>query len=278
MRKLLLILVCCAWACAKPVVSASIIPIGNFIEIISGNTVEINIVSGSNPHSFEPKADQIAKLSKSEMFFAIGIEFEKIWLPKFQKQFANLNIVDVSKNIQKISFDHEGHDHDDHDHEGLDPHIWLDPILVKTMALNITKALSEQFPQNASMYEANLAKFSAQIDEIDKTAKSKFANLKSRKFIVYHPSWGYFAKRYDLQQIAVEIDGKEPKPANLANLIKEAKEHNVKIIFVSPHFSQKSARLLASQSGASVVAIDELPKNWLDNMKTTINSISKALK
>lgn len=290
MKKIFLLLICCAWAWAKPVVSVSIAPMANFIEIIAQDTVEINVVAGANPHSYEPKPEQIAKLSKSEAFFSIGIEFEKVWLPKFEKQFVNLTIVDVAQNIQKMRLEHDhhddehcthkdcDHDHYDHGEDGLDPHIWLDPILVKTMVKNITKALIEKYPQNAEIYTTNSDKFIKQIDEIDKTARNEFANLKSRDFIVYHPSWGYFAKRYNLNQIAVEIDGKEPKPANLANLIKEAKEHNIKIIFVSPHFSQKSARILANQSGVSVVAIDELSKNWLENMKTTINSISKALK
>nr|MBP3724875.1 zinc ABC transporter substrate-binding protein [Campylobacter sp.] len=282
MNKIFLLAFCCAVAWTKPIVSASIAPIGNFVEIISQNTVEINIVASSNPHSYEPRPEQIAKLSKSELFFAVGVEFEKVWLPKFEKQFKNLIIIDTAKNIQKIHLNHDDDDDDDHhenhDHSGLDPHIWLDPVLVKTMAENIALALSDKFPQNAEIYATNLNKFKQQIDEIDKMAKDSLSNLKSRDFIVYHPSWGYFAKRYNLNQIAVEIDGKEPKPADLANLIKKAKEHNAKIIFVSPHFSQKSARLIAQQSGAVVAAIDELPKNWRENMEQIINSISKALK
>lgn len=282
MNKIFLLVLCCVVSWAKPIVSASIAPIGNFVEIISQNTVEINIVASANPHSYEPRPEQIARLSKSELFFAVGIEFEKVWLPKFKEQFKNLIIIDTAKNIQKIYLNHhddsDHHEHENHDHSGLDPHIWLDPILVKTMAENIALALSDKFPQNAQIYATNLNKFKQQIDEINKIAKDKLSNLKSRDFIVYHPSWGYFAKRYNLNQIAVEIDGKEPKPADLANLIQKAKEHNAKIIFVSPHFSQKSARLIAEQSGAVVEAIDELPKDWQENMEKTINSISKALK
>ena len=149
--------------------------------------------------------------------------------------------------------------------------------MVKTQADNIAKALIEKFPQNAKLYEENLAKFKASLDELDGFIKNELKDVKTREFIVYHPSWGYFAKRYNLEQIAIEIEGKEPKPAELKELIEEAKEHGVKVIFVAPQFPTKAANLIAKETGSKVVMIDQLPENWLAEMKKTAEIFAKSL-
>lgn len=149
--------------------------------------------------------------------------------------------------------------------------------MVKVQAKNIAAALSEKYPENKALFEANLAKFEAQLGELDGFIKSTLANVKNREFIVYHPSWGYFAKRYDLEQIAIEVDGKEPKPAELKELIEEAKEHGVKVIFVAPQFSKKAAQTIAKESGASVVEIDQLPLDWDAELRKTAQIFAKSL-
>lgn len=174
--------------------------------------------------------------------------------------------------------DHEAHEeHHHHHHDGLDPHIWLDPILVKTQAKTIADALIKAFPKNKDLYSKNLDKFIANLDSLDKFIENELKNVKNRSFIVYHPSWGYFAKRYNLVQIPIEIEGKEPKIADLTELIKEAKEENIKVIFVAPQFSKKSANLIAKETNASVVEIDQLPQNWEESMKQTAIVFAKSL-
>ncbi|MBE3021701.1 MULTISPECIES: metal ABC transporter solute-binding protein, Zn/Mn family [Campylobacter] len=270
---------------AKPIVTASILPTKYFIEQIAQDTVTVNVMvsKGADPHTYEPKPKQMQELEKSEIYFAVGTEFEEVWLKRFTKTFKNLKIAHTDEGIKKISMvnEHEHHHehgpHCDHDHGGLDPHIWLDPVLVKAQANNIAKVLLETFPQNKELYEQNLAKFQAKLDALDKKISDLLKDTKNRKFIVYHPSWGYFAHRYDLEQIAIEIEGKEPKPAQIAELIEEAKEHNVKVIFVAPQFSQKAAKLIASQINANVVSIDQLPLEWEEEMKKTAEILAKSL-
>ncbi|MBR8461312.1 zinc ABC transporter substrate-binding protein [Campylobacter sp. faydin G-105] len=301
MRKIFTLLVLgTALAFAKPIVTASILPTKYFIEQIAGNTLEVNVMvgTGADPHTYEPKPKQMKDLEVSKLYFAVGIEFEDTWLERFSKAYKNLKIIKTDDGIEKIAMsdehDHEHHDHKcdmhhDHDeeghdhghhhhhHGGLDPHIWLDPILVKTQVRNIANALIAEFPQNAKIYEQNLVKFNAKLDELDKFIADKLANVKSREFIVYHPSWGYFSKRYNLEQIAIEVEGKEPKPAQIAELIEEAKEHNVKVIFVAPQFSQKSAKLIAAQAGAKVSELDQLPLDWYNEMKKTAEILAQSL-
>ena len=296
---------------AKGQVSVSILPQQYFVKQIAGDAVEVNVMvgKGADPHTYEPKPKQMTALEKSDLYFAIGIEFEEAWLPKFQKSYPNLKIVKTDAGVEKIKFEghhehgehdhhhdakhehashdakhdhkheHAGHNHHDHEHHHgeFDPHIWLDPVSVKVQAKNIATALSKKYPENKALFESNLAKFEARLDELDGFIKNTLANVKNREFIVYHPSWGYFAKRYDLEQIAIEVEGKEPKPAQLKELIEEAKEHGVKVIFVAPQFSKKAAQTIAKESGASVVEIDQLPLDWDAELRKTAQILSKSL-
>lgn len=259
---------------AKPVVTASILPTEFFVERIGGNSIEVNsmVRANADPHSFEPRASDMKKLESSQLFFAVGIEYEDVWLDKFSKAYPNLKIIKTqgdNPNYNKLTHHHyhDHHDRDHHHHHGeYDTHIWLDPIMVKEQAKIIASALSQTYPQNTQIYNKNLDEFNQEIDKLDQYIKDSLSGVTNRKFMVFHPSWGYFAKRYDLIQIAIESGGKEPKPAALANLIKEAKKENIKVIFVSAGFSQKSAQLIADQTGAKLVEIDHLSANWLQNM------------
>ena len=269
---------------AKPIVTTTIMPTKFFIEQIAGDELEINVMvpSSADPHTFEPKPSQMKMLEKSDLYFEVGVEFDEIWLKKIAPDFKNVKFIKTQNGIEKIAMNsHHDHDHEhekDHDHGNLDPHIWLDPILVKTQSKNILNALCETYGEKCEKFNANFYAFEKKLDELDEFAKAKLKDLKEAKFIVYHPSWGYFATRYDLEQIAIEIEGKEPKPADLAKLIEEAKEEGVKVIFVSPQFSKKAALAIASASGANVEEIDHLSGDWLNEMKKTIEIISKSLK
>ena len=175
--------------------------------------------------------------------------------------------------------DHDEHDHDEHDHAGIpDPHIWLDPILVKTQASTIAKALIEAFPENRALYETNLDNFHTRLDTLDATFKGLFANLNSRKFMIFHPTFGYFARRYNLEQIPIEIEGKDPKPAQLAQLINSAKEAKIRFVFVAPQFSTKSAKIVANEIGGEVATLDGLAYNWEEELHKNANILAKTLR
>lgn len=167
---------------------------------------------------------------------------------------------------------------DDHDNHNLDPHIWLDPILVKAQAKNILNGLIKIDKENKSFYEKNYNSFINELDTLHKDLVIILNEVKNKEFMVFHPSWGYFAKRYSLEQKAVEKEGKDPKPKELRTLISEAKEHNIKIVFVAPQFSQKSAKIIASSIGGRVSIIDPLKEEWKENLIYTAKEIVKSYK
>ena len=274
---------------AAPTVTVSIIPQKYFIEQITKDLVNINVMvaPGSSSHTYEPKPAQMKELARSDAYFSIGDGFEKAWLPKFKSANPKLVMVDTVKGIEKLPMvehhheeekGHKGHGHHDHEEETLDPHVWLDPILVKMQAKNMLDALVSLYPEHATTFTQNYETFVASLDELDMMLQKTLENVKSRKFIIFHPSFGYFAQRYHLEQIAIEVSGKEPKPSELAKIIKEAKEENVTVVFVSPQFSQKSADTIAKQIGGKTLAIDPLAAAWKENLLNVAKIFQTELK
>ena len=175
--------------------------------------------------------------------------------------------------------DEEKHDsHAGHDHTGLDPHIWLDPMLVKVQAKNIYDTLVKIDESNKSFYLKNYKNFVAELEVLNKEIKSVLSDSHDKAFMVFHPSWGYFAKRYDLEQISIEIEGKEPKPKQLVELIDEAKKHDIKIVFVAPQFSTKGAKTISNSINGNVSVIDPLSEKWDENLLKVAKDIAKSYK
>ena len=96
--------------------------------------------------------------------------------------------------------------------------------------------------------------------------------------MVFHPSWGYFAKDYGLEQVPIEIEGKAPKPAQLTELIREARADDIHIIFVQPQFSRKNAELVATEINGKVIFIDPLAENWIANLQEVAEKFKQAVK
>ncbi|MDR2100371.1 MAG: zinc ABC transporter substrate-binding protein [Campylobacteraceae bacterium] len=280
---------------AKPTVMVSISPQQYMVEKIAGESVDIAVMvsANANHETYEPKPSQMKLLAKSDIYFAVGLPFEKAWLERFAAASPKMIMVDTAKGIEKIelsehhhhgdnehetdhheheSHEHEGHkahEHDNHehaDHDGFDPHIWLDPILVKIQSKNIVDALSAKYPQNAAFYAKNYENFAKELDKLDAELSKKLSALKNRSFFVFHPSWGYFAKRYGLEQIFVEIEGQEPKAAQLIEILKKAKAKKIKILLVEPQVSEKNAKITADEIGAKLVKIDPMKKDLNKNL------------
>ena len=272
--------------------TVNILPQKYFVEKIVKDKFTINVMvkPGASPHNFEPKPSQMKSLVASKVYFLIGDATEKNWIEKFKQNAKNTLFVDTTIGVEKIEMakhEHEEvaqHDHkkdekdEEHDHSGLDPHIWLDPVLVKIQAKNIYEAMIKIDSANSDFYKTNYEEFIKELETLDSNIKTILAPHKDKAFMVFHPSWGYFAKRYDLEQISIEIEGKEPKPNELVELIEESKKHDIKIVFVSPQFSQKSAQAISKNIRPNVLAIDALSDNWNENLQKVSNEIANSYK
>lgn len=257
---------------AKPVVVVSIAPEKTFVQKIAQDKAEVTVMveAGDSPHSYEPKASQMIALSKADIYFSIGVGFEKAWLERFKSQNPKLLFVNISDNVPKIAMaehHHDGEHKEDTRHEELDPHTWTSPANVKIMAETIYKTLSQTDPENESFYKKNLNEFIKEIESTDKQIREILKEIKPKtRFMVFHPSWGYFADAYKLTQVAVEVEGKSPKPKEMISIINEAKEEKVKVIFTQPEFSDKSAKIIAKETSLSVKKISPLSSNWSQNL------------
>ncbi len=276
-------------ASATPVVFVSILPQKYFVQQISGDAVRVEVMvqPGASPATYEPKPSQMKKLDGTLVYFAIGVAFERSWLDRIQGVNPSMEVVHTDRGIEKLRMkEHihgEGHvnepEHAEHGPEaGFDPHIWLSPSLVKQQVAVIAETLSRLLPDKAQMFEHNLSSFLHEIDSLDGQLRAALKEKTGRSFMVFHPSWGYFAREYGLDQIAVEIEGKNPKPAQLKELIEIARAGNIKVIFVQPQFSRKSAQLIAGEIGGNVFNLDPLAENWSENMKVVSEQLKNSMK
>lgn len=272
----------------KPTVFVSILPQKFIVQQISGDrlNVEVMVRPGASPATYEPKASQMRKLAAAQAYFAIGVPFENGWLGKISGVNAAMRIVHTDEAITKLAMAKHLHDDRASQHHtdrsdgdtGLDPHIWLSPSLVKKQALVTAVVLGKMFPLEAHFFQQNLEIFLGRIDILHSELEHILKDQEGAEFMVFHPSWGYFARDYGLHQVAIEIEGKNPKPAQLSELIEHARERNIRILFAQPQFSAKSARVIAREIGGQVILIDPLAEDWLANMHQVAKTFSTNLK
>lgn len=278
-----------AWAwSADPVnVFVSIAPQQYFVQQIGKDLVDVRVLvePGADPHTYEPKPRQMVALSKAALYFAVGIEFEKAKLDRITSVNPRLKVVYTDHGLFKRPMTAHGHDHREAgsdksaDHqERLDPHIWLSPPLVMQQARSILTALQATDPAHRADYEANYRAFILDLVDLDADLRAAFDGLRGASFMVFHPSWGTFAHTYGLNQVSIEIEGKDPKPAQLGQLIEHARNNRIKVVFVQPQFSSKSAAQIAKAIDGRVVVVDPLAQNWNANLRQVAEEFANAFR
>jgi len=267
----------------------SILPQKYFIEKIAseGFQIKVMVSPGFSPATYEPLPKQLGQLKNTKAFFSIGVPFEEAWLKKISSINPEMRIVDTSDSIKLrkmddfqeiIRDDHEEDElHNDHNHQH-DPHIWLSPRLVKKQAKVILYSLIELDQENSDKYQQNYNRFILELSELQAYIQDKLNNIDSRQFLVFHPSWGYFADEFGLKQIPIEIKGKKPTARELISIIEYAREKNIKVLFVQKQFSTKEAQSIAKAIDGKLIQIDPLAENYNENMKQIADIFSDELK
>ena len=317
MRKLLLLSVLSfvpALGFTEPLrVFASVVPIQTFVEKIGGQHVDARIMvrPGFNPHTYDPTPQQIGALAGTALYVRTGVPFEKAWMERIRSANPGMQVFDARDGIalrvlEAHSHDEPGHDaehheesghdpahgteaaHDDHDeHEAhaaehnhdheQDPHVWTSPPLVRHMVDRIRDKLAELDPAHAADFGRNHDAFVAELEALDRELHALLDPLPNRRFMVFHPAWGYFADTYGLTQVPIEREGKEPGARALAALIDQAKADKIRVVFVQPQFDKRQARQVAQAIGGAVISVDPLAADYLDNLRRVGREFAKAL-
>lgn len=272
----------------KPVVFVTLAPQGYFVNRVAGNRVDVRVLvgQGSSEHQYDPTPQQMIALSEASAYFRLGVASETRVVAQLEKVAPKLRIVDTREGITLRSMTadegqcNHDHDHGDHDHQhdsgAKDPHIWLDPLLVKTQAATIAESLKAIDPSGATAYDENLASFCEELTTLHAKVEKTLAPFRGREFLVYHPSYGYFADRYGLKQIAVETDGKEPTPRALEQLVQRARKSGTRTIFYQPQFAVAPAKSLANAIGGKAVPLDPLSSEFRTNLEAMADAIALA--
>lgn len=252
-----------------PVVT-TILPYKEFIEAVGGERVSVSVLipPGANPHAFEPTPSALRRAAEAVVYVkaGTGIEFELVWADKIVAQRKGIAVCDSSRGIALIG--EAGAGEEGLHPGGKDPHVWLSPRLARTIVDNIRDCLSESAPEYADEFRANAEKYRQRLNALDREISALFPPGGKRAFLIVHPAWGYFARDYGLEQIAVEEEGKEPSPRRLAALIETAKAKGLTRVFVSPQVNDQAARSLAREIGGEVVTADDLAGDYIDNLRS----------
>lgn len=265
----------------------------DFANKIGGDRIKLqNLVpSGTEPHDWEPTPKMIASIEKADVLIYNGAGMEA-WVEDMLNTINNkkLIVVEASKDIKLLEGDHDEHD-EGHEHEDLryDPHVWLDPMNAKKQMEAIKKAFAMVDPNNAEYYEKNYEENAKKLDELDKEFRDKLSGFAKRDIIVAHKAFGYLCNAYGLKQVAIEglNSESEPTPARMAEIIKFARNNDIKVIFFEELISPKVANTIAKEIGARTDVLNPLEglkeddiasgKEYFSVMRDNLEALKKAL-
>ncbi len=282
---MLLFLVLVLDGCARPAetgtlqVVTSIAPLAYFAERIGGTHVAVSVMvpPGGNPHSYEPSPRQMARLGDAALFVKAGsgVEFELDWMERFLSINRSLRLCNGVEGIRLLRVKHDGLVHQD---GRYDPHYWLSPGNGMIIAKNIERALAAADPAHGAEYAANSAKLQAELQLLEREILRELSGLKNRRFLVFHPAWGYYAEAFRLQQIAVEEEGKTLTPRQMQRIIEQAKANHITVVFVSPQFSSSQAETIAREIGGTIRSVDPLSSDYQNNLRRATTAFIETMR
>lgn len=244
-------------------VVVTIAPQAEFAEQIGGDKVKVTVMvpPGADPHTYEPLPSQLKDLETAQLYLMVGspLEFEISWMDNIRAANPRMKIINTSQGIEIIPYSLN--------EEGPDPHVWVSPQNAQIMVENTYQALVEIDPENKDYYQQNRDRYLQKLRETEDNINQSLQGKTNRKILVYHPSWAYFCKEFEMEQISIQKEGKEPTPQGMAQLVEQARRENIHIIFVSPQFNPASVTSIAQEIGGQVVIVDPLAKNYLENLQ-----------
>jgi zinc transport system substrate-binding protein len=238
--------------------------------------VEVLLPPGTSPHTYEPTPQQVARLADARLVVEVGhpsLLFERRLLDALLAREPRPVVVDMSRDATPLvgnSVAAAGAE--------TDPHVWLSPAVMRATAGEVASALARLDPGAEAFYRRNLAGTLAEVDRLDVALRETLSGLRHRRFLVYHPAWGYLARDYGLEQVAIEEGGKEPSPRRLVELIEGARRDGTRVLFVQRGYYDAPARAVAAELQARVVAVDPMAEDWPANLRRVGAELREALR
>lgn len=243
-------------------VTVTISPYKYFVDQIAKGKVDVNVMvsNGNNPETYEPYAQQMMELSKSALYLKVGsIGFEQTWMKKLQDNAPDMKVIDTSVGIKPAKTPGGN----------IDPHVWMSCSNARIIASNILKVLCELEPKNKAFFEKNYQSLLSIIDKRDSTIKENFKKDPDlvRKFVIYHPILTYFARDYQLEQLAIEEEGREPSASQLKSLIERARKEKIKFCLIQAEFANRNTTTFINESHTKAMNINPLQGDWNRSMQ-----------
>jgi len=254
----------------KPVIAVTIVPEKTFVEAVCGDLVEVValVPPGNSPENYEPTPMEIEKFSKASLYFSIGVPTEEA------------NILPNAGDVKIVALqDKVALAYDDRKFESgeRDPHIWLSPKRVKVMIEVIAEEMGKIDEVNKETYEKNAEAYINQLDELDKEIKEALVGVKSKKFIVYHPAFGYIADDYGLEMYALEEEGKEATATHLQEMIDLAKKENIKAVFYQEEIDSSQSESFAEEIDGKTMQLAPLSAKYIENLKEMAKTMAEVM-
>ncbi|OPJ56294.1 metal ABC transporter solute-binding protein, Zn/Mn family [Alkalithermobacter paradoxus] len=278
-------------------VYASFYPMYDFASKIGNEKIDIEVIvpPGAEPHDFEPSLKAISSIQDADLLVLNGLEMEP-WADKIIQDLENkgVTVIKIGESadplrLEQLKGGHKGCNHSHHDHGDYDPHIWLDPIRVITMAEEIKNALCRIDEDNKEYYEANFEKFKSELIKLDEEYKDKLSNTKRKEIIVSHEAFNYLGDRYGINIIGISgiSSHADPSLKVLSELTKLMKEKEIRTVFFEQLASSKLSETLAKEVGGKTevlytiegITMEDMKegKDYIYKMRENLNKIESAL-
>lgn len=246
----------------------SVLPQAYVVDRVSGGTADVAVMipPGGSPATYEPTIEQLRAVSEATLYVKIGhpnFAWERAWLDRLIEANPGLVVIDGSEGCRR---------------EVDDPHVWLSPVCVRSMASQVARALAEALPAAAERIRTELAAFEAEVEELDAEIRDRLAPYRGETFLVFHPAWGHFAADYGLRQVAIQRGAVEPGTHELGELIERARAEGIRVVFVQPQFPRTNAELVAREIGGTVVALDPLAGDWPASLRQAAAAFEEAFR
>ncbi|MEI5907980.1 zinc ABC transporter substrate-binding protein [Bacillus spongiae] len=264
----------------KLTIYTTVFPLKDFSEKIGGDFVHVEsiIPLGADAHTFEPTLKQMQDIADADLFLYTTSQLET-YAADMKKSLSDnqVTFMETAYGIDTVTSEEEHSEEETHseeeeahseeegesgheEHEDQDPHVWLDPLLAIEIAENITASFSELLPEQQSTFEENFQKVKEELLQIDEEMQSTIEESSSKEILVSHAAYGYWERRYGLEQIAISglSPSNEPSQKELAELISLAKDHNIEYVIFEQNVSSKVSKVIQQELGVEKLYLHNL--------------------